>query len=54
MAGLIVNIDPAGIVYDSPEMVREHIAFLAAEDPETLADLALGLLADLERERGNA
>jgi hypothetical protein len=40
-------------VYQNADVVREHIAFLAEADPETLADLALGLLADLERERGN-
>ena len=50
MAGLIVN--PEGVVYANADLVREHIVFLAETDPETLAELALGLLADLERERG--
>lgn len=52
MAAVIIGTE--GVVYQSAEDVREHIAFLADADPETLADLALGLLADLERERGNA
>lgn len=51
MAGLIIN--PDGVAYGDPDMVREHIVFLPETDPETLAELALGLLADLERERGN-
>jgi len=42
------------IVYDSADQVRAHIDFLAEHDPETLADLARALLAELERERGEA
>lgn len=49
----VLFVDPSGVVYSDADQVREHIAFLAEADPETLADLALGLLADLERERGN-
>lgn len=48
-------IDPngrTGVWYDSAAEVREHIGFLADADPETLADLALGLLAELEQARG--
>lgn len=52
MAAVVIN--PDGVMYQSADDVREHIAFLAETDPETLADLALGLLADLERERGDA
>jgi hypothetical protein len=51
----MLTIDPdcrPGIWYDSAAEVREHIAFLAEADPETLADLALGLLAELEAARG--
>jgi hypothetical protein len=50
MGYLVVDPDGSpGIVYDSAETVREHITFLAQEDPETLADVALGLLAELEK-----
>lgn len=51
MAGLI--IDKRGVRYTDPAIVREHIEALKDYDPDLLADLALGLLADLERERGN-
>lgn len=50
-------IDPngmPGILYDSADELREHIEFLADADPETLADLARGLLAELENERAEA
>lgn len=47
-----LTITPNGVVYQDADVVRDHIAWLAENDPETLADLALGLLADLERERG--
>lgn len=39
------------VVYDHPDTVRSHIAFLAKADPETLAEIANGLLADLENAR---
>lgn len=51
----MLTIDPngkPGVWYDSAKEVREHIAFLADADPDTLADLACGLLAELEAERG--
>lgn len=50
-------VDPnglPGIVYDSPDEVRKHIVFLAEADPDTLADVAIGLLAELEQERAGA
>jgi hypothetical protein len=52
MAAIVVS--PDGVVYHDADVVPEHIAVLAEHDPDTLTDLALGLLADLERERGNA
>lgn len=48
-----VGISTYGVIYQSADELREHITFLAKHDPDTLADLALGLLADLERERGS-
>jgi hypothetical protein len=51
----MLTIDPngqPGVWYNSAEEVREHIAFLAETDSDTLADLACGLLAELEAERG--
>lgn len=55
MASLIVNPDGTpGIAYDSAETVREHIAFLTEADPSTLADLARGLLFELENLRSRA
>lgn len=52
MGYLVVDPDGAtGVAYDCAETVREHIAFLAEEDPQTLADVANGLLAELEKVR---
>ncbi|GIM88795.1 hypothetical protein [Paractinoplanes toevensis] len=47
-------VDEEAISYDSPDEVRQHITFLAEHDPETLADLARALLAELERQRSDA
>ncbi len=47
----MVTFSPTGISYESPDDVRRLIALMAEHHPDDLADVALGLLAELERER---
>jgi hypothetical protein len=53
----MLTIDPSGrpgVQYGSADEVRGHITLLTDADPETLADLARGLLAEVENLRGRA